>query len=377
MNRLTLFAIFWLTSALFIGSAATQSTGMVADLFGQVCIFDADSDTVIAGIPIPKGTLDTFLCDCAITRDRKLGFVSDFNNNCIWVIDLAQNPPTLAAATNPIQLTISPEDLSFSPDEKFLVVSGVWFETGVPVAVVDIANRTQIGTFGLGKNTSACAVEVCPDGSVLIAERTTRSTTQIRRLHIDGLGNLTDTNELIADTEAPAVFNLLHVRSDEEGNGQETYGIFVSLRQTRVIGSFRVQGMKMLSTATIANLWPFDAAVSPRGNRLFVRENAQLGGPGAGSAILEVFQFHRDAGCIGKPKSTILLDQLAAGLWGVEQVALHPSGRKLYVSGLGLLPEVRVFDANKGDLLATIKTPVIGEQTCLTGITIVGPETED
>lgn len=134
----------------------------------------------------------------------------------------------------------------------------------------------------------------------------------------------------------------------------------------------------MLSTQMMANPWSPDGAISPRENRLFIRENATrpVNGPGPGSAIIEEFQFHVGAGRIGKLKSTIALDQISGLYWGLDQMVIHPKGKKLYVSGLAL-PEVRVFDTNTGVLLKTIKTPPIKPTSLLTGITVVGPPTKD
>ena len=76
----------------------------------------------------------------------------------------------------------------------------------MPSCVVDIATRTEINTFPLGVDISPNAVVVCPDGSVLVVagEWGTWETT-IRRLRIDGFGNLTDTGESIPNSQAPNV----------------------------------------------------------------------------------------------------------------------------------------------------------------------------
>src|SRR6476660_1485625 len=175
-------ALFGLAS---VASAGTK--GMVADnATGWVTVFDADTGTVFGTVVIPNPNAGTF-GDVSITADQTRGFVTDFNSH-VWVIDLTATPPVLAAGPNPIAISNGGEDLSISPDRKFLAVCD-----GVPsvVSVVDIATRTEIATFDLGGDCNS--VDVCSDGSVLV---TSFATGNVRRLTLDASGSLTDTGEV-------------------------------------------------------------------------------------------------------------------------------------------------------------------------------------
>jgi hypothetical protein len=67
--------------------------------------------------------------------DLKLGFVTNLNNQ-IFVIDLTTSPPSLAGGTNPIPISNVGEDLSISPDGKFLVVAGGSNGPFEPISVI-------------------------------------------------------------------------------------------------------------------------------------------------------------------------------------------------------------------------------------------------
>ena len=87
-----------------------------------------------------------------------------------------------------------------------------------------------------------------------------------------------------------------------------------------------------------------------------------------------MFKFDAEEGRIGKCKFTIELDRRSGTYFGVEQMAIHPKGKKLFVAGRPV-PELRVYDAKKGDLIRTIKMPSISTFNYFTGITVVGPGT--
>ena len=183
---LTLVAVVVLS-----GSLEAQTIGMVADdRTHTVTVFDADSDTVLGSVPLPGSGIVTG--DCSITANQSLGYVTDLRSR-VWGIDLTGPTPSLLPAPYPIPISNLGEDTSISPDEQFLVVCDS--VAPEPVAVIDIATQTEIGTFSLGPG-GCNSVDVCSDGSVLVTSFFPPGT--VRRLTIDSAGNLTDTGEALS-----------------------------------------------------------------------------------------------------------------------------------------------------------------------------------
>jgi DNA-binding beta-propeller fold protein YncE len=364
MQRLSV--ILLLALAFLVGSAAGQAVGVVCDRGGsQVIVFDADADVVLGAVTIPPLSSYSVVSGCAITSDGKLAFVSDFEDR-VWVVDLTASPPALATGKNPIPVSTWAIQMAVTPDDRYLVVADGFSTPAVPLSVVDIATRTEIDTFPLGVDISPNAVALGPDGSVLVVAGMWGTwETTIRRLRIDAFGSLTDTGESIPNSQAPNVGNLIAATMGV-GNLQMSMGIFLSRGGTPQIGAFSTCGLKIRSTQTGTGAFAVDGVVNRQGNRLFVRTNERPtpGPTGEGNAFIDVFRLHVLSGRIGLKKLTIPLDRIAGTLTGAHQMALHPKGKKLYVSGLGL-PELRVFHSRSGHLLETIKLPALGNPTAI------------
>jgi len=110
------FIFLMLVSGMVINANA-QTLGMVVDQgSNSVVVFDADTDSVVATVPIPILTDPNLLSDCSILSDQSFGFVSNFING-IFVIDLSG--PNLAGGINPIPTSISVVDNTISADQQF------------------------------------------------------------------------------------------------------------------------------------------------------------------------------------------------------------------------------------------------------------------
>jgi len=364
--RTTLVLTVLLTVAL-AGSLAAQSIGMVADRTNQVTVFNADTDTVIGTVSIP-GPPGLFLFDCVITDDLKKGFVVDFFNQRIWVIDLTVSPPALATGINPIAVKTAPEDMALTPDQKY-IVAGDGGGPDLPLSVVDVAAQKEIETFPFSPNNPS-GVWVCPDNSVLVIERTGPTTSKLRRLKIDSAGNVTDTGESIPDSVAPDVHNVTGTGWPHPGGGHgPLFGIYVSRGANFRVGSFRVDGLVPVQTVAPTGPFGIDVVLSRSSTWLYVRTNeSPAPGPsGAGKGFIDAFKFNPGQGEFVRRVFTIELDRRAGTAFGAEQTALHPSGTKLYVSGLAL-PEIRVYHAKTGAFLRKITAPGIQVPT---GICVV------
>ncbi len=316
-------------SLLVTGAAAADSPlGIVANSATRtVTVFDTASDTVLGSVSIPG--IPT-IGDVAIVGE--LGFVTDFKSQ-VWVIDLAMSPPGLASGTNPIPISNFGEDISISPDQKFLLV--VDGGASQPISVIDIDSRTEINTFSYGFDHNS--VDVCKDGSVLV---TSISTGNVHRLTIDGAGNLTDTCEVLYSGGQPNnVFC-----SPKSGSG------IVIRRGPGDIRSFTIPGLTLVDTRSLSGSFGICGLINPAGDRVYARSNG---------GYVDVFEYNSATGEIGATPLISIPILNTQTYYGMDQMALSPDGKKLYVSQTQAL---NVYDANTGVLL-----------TAITDLNIYGP----
>ena len=311
-------------------TAQAQTLGVVTDnTTDSAIIFDADSDTVIGTVPIGPGAA---IGDCSVTADQTRAFVTNFADE-ITVIDLTTTPPSLAAGPNPVPISNNGEDTSLSPNEDFLVVcDGSAIQ---PVSVIDIATQTEIDTLSLGPNADCNSVEVCSDGTVLA---TSFNRDFVSKLVIDESGQLTDTGEKLQ------INNPMNTVCAPDANT----AIVTTSSTSRVATSFTVADMQAVTTRNIPG---FSAVITsvldPAQERVFIR-NA--------SSTVSVFAFDFITGALGAaPLFTFNADGTSS-FFGIDQMALHPDGTKLY------LPQSRALeirDPDTGALLNSIEHPSI------------------
>ena len=329
-----LIAVVALVAAVAAIAARAQTLGMVVDnAQHKVVVFNADTDSVLGSVQIGAGEVTG---DCSVTGDQSLGFATDFNSR-VWVIDLTTTPPSLAAGTNPIIISNRSEDTALSPDQEFLLVcDGSFVE---PISVIDIATRTQIGTFPLGTNRDCNSVDVCSDGSVLV---TSNNTGAVRRLTLDANGNLTNTGEVLG-TGGTGNFGPNNVVCAPGGGA----GIEVS-RGLREIRSFTIPGLALVNLRVLTGTgFGISSEINPAGDRAFVRSN---------SGAVDAYGFDSTTAALSAvPLFTIPIANTDT-FFGIDQIALHPSGEKLYVSQPNAL---KVYDASTGALLTSITHPDI------------------
>jgi Ca2+-binding RTX toxin-like protein len=348
MKAKTLCSTFVAAAMLTVASLelSARTLGMVADdTTASVTVFDADTHVVLGTVPIPRGSFsEPVIGDVLITPDLERGFVTNFDFK-VFVIDLTTSPPSLAGGTNPIPISNFGGDLSISPDGKFLVVSGGLNPD--PISVIDIATQAEISTFSTGTDTDS--VDVCSDGSVL----TTRffHSFTVHRFILSATGTLTDTEEVLSVSQPFNVYCAPGARS----------GVVIRFDG---VTSFTIPGLVEVDSRSLPT---FDTGVSgainPSGNRVFARSN------GPGSSI-DVFDFNSTTGALGASPLLEFSVAEAVLFFGMEQIALHPNGTKLFVSEPGA---VNVYNPTNGALLASITDPNIVTPTGVTVVTEADP----
>jgi Ca2+-binding RTX toxin-like protein len=338
-------------SARTLGMAAGGETGLAAT------VFDGDTHAVLGTVPLTTtGSLSTG--NVRITPDLKRGLVTDFNFE-VFVVDLTTSPPSLAAGTNPIPISHNGEDLSISPDGKFLVVSGG--AGTASISVIDIAAQAEISTFSTGSNINS--LDVCSDGSVLAASFDNRT---VHRLTLSNTGTLTDTGEVLSVSDDP--MNVYCAPGATSGIiiEREVIDDFPEIRTTARISSFSVPGLTLVHTRPLSDGDMFTGAISRAGNRVFVRAFGSV----------DVFDFIQAMGALGV--SPLLTFSLAidGGILttGLDQVAPHPNGGKLFVAESGSGSNaVNVYDPSTGALLASITDPALRFPTSVAVMTQADP----
>ncbi|MEZ6105036.1 MAG: hypothetical protein R3B96_02735 [Pirellulaceae bacterium] len=264
--------------------------------------------------------------DCAITADQTLGFVTDFRMN-VWVIDLTTSPPSLEPT--PIVISNNGEDLSLSPDQRYLLATdGSAFQ---PVSVIDIAARAEVQAFSTGGDNNS--ITVCCDGSVIV---TSFNRLQVRRLILADDGTLSNTGEIV---------NLGNVRPNNTACSLGAESCVVVGRGDQQIRSFLIPGMIPVDTRSISGFWHLGQHQR--------RRHATLCPDARG---IDVFAYDAPTGSIGAVPIMNIPTASTPTYYGLDQMDLTDDGTTLYVSEPGRLA---IFDTASGLLIDQISGPTI------------------
>jgi len=320
-------------SLALVASASAQNLGLIAENANdRVFVFDADSLAVLGSVNIATGTVG----DVLIEPTRMLGFVTDFQSR-VWVIDLAANPPALAAGDNRINISNPGEDLALSPDGNYLVVTDG--TSRVPVSVIGIDARAEVAVYNTGQDVNS--VEVAPDGSVLIGSHGSR---RIHRLLIAPDGSLVDTGETLLGVQAT------NVAVGPFGAPGVVVGRANGLLTLFDVGGMIDRGFRVMPGTGVS------AVFNAEGDRLYVRT--------INAGAVEAYDVNPLTGAVDDAPMLSFPVANVSAFFGIEQMALHPEGEMLYVSEPG---GVAVYDALNGARLSTITA---ANMTQPTGVTV-------
>jgi len=338
-------------SLLLAAGAAAQTVGMVADdATDSVTVFDADSYGVLGSIPLAEGDIG----DCAVTPDQTLGLVTDFRSQ-LWFVDLSTSPPSLAAGPNPVSISNPGEDVAISPDGRFAITCDA--REDVPVSVVDIATRTEVSTLPL--DIACNAVDVCSDGSVLVASF---SPGEVRRLTLDDDGMLAETGESLS------INFLLNVYCGPTSSS----GVAVRFSPGKLY-SFTIPGLVEVDERPITNTGGVNGGINAAGSRVFAR---------SANGDITVYAYDEASGSIGETPLLGIPAEGAVPYFGIDQAALHPDDVSLFVTETGV---VNVYDLETGVLQGAVTAPEIvaptgvclGAASCGDGNTSSGEVCDD
>ncbi len=322
-NELIGLGLFFILTFCLVGQAMGQTLGMVADnSTNTVTVFDADADVVLGSIPVPAGSV---IGDCSITPDQAFGFVTNFNG-VITPIDLQALVPLAG-----IPISNPGEDTSITADGNCMVVcDGAVLS---PVSSIDINLMMEVDTLALGVNCNS--MDVCSDGTVLI---TSVGTDVVRRLTIDSSCMLTDTGDTIGSGLDP----------NNVTCAPDSASLVTMLGITARINSFTTPPLAGVVDTQGLPGNGISSVINQAGNVVYAMT----------TTVVDAFSYN-SVGNIGPSiGGSFPIATAWGGLipFGIETIALHPNGTKLYVSQPG---SVDVFDANTGAFLHSITDPNI------------------
>lgn len=313
----------------------------------SVSVFETATDSLLGTVAIPSTGL--VVGDCAVTPDGTLGFVTDFAYQ-IHVVDLTAAPPVLADGTNPIPVATRGEDLAMSADGRFLVACD---GSGPdPVVVVDVESRNQV--FSQAFASSCVGVDACPDGSFLVVSATPGGA---RRLTLNSDGTLLDSGASLSFLGTGQ--NIVCAPDGRTG--------IVLRREPAGIVSFSLPAMTAVTTRTIAFPTTSSAVVSAAFSADLQRVFILTSSIGGSTSRLDAYPYDPATAEVGASAIWSITAPHADTYFGIDRLALHPDGARLYSTGTN---EIRVFDVSAGTVLGSIIGPDIDDPT---GITFSGP----
>jgi thrombospondin type 3 repeat protein len=293
---------------------------LVLDYFQEkIDAVDQETGDVLATFQAPPAI---YPGDCVIPAGGTEGFVSSADRH-IWSVDLSATPPVLDTDRNPIPVSIGGYDMAASADGRFLLTCG---GTG-GLSVVDTTTRTEVG---VSQVIPGCnAVDVCPDGSVLVANGYS-----LRRLTLDSAGQIADTGEQIDGQPTFLYWENVYCSPD---------GAFaIGLGSDETIRSYRLHGLEPVDTLNVSG-FPGSAAFLRTGQQItmFVTSGAPTSG-------LVAYSFDLTTGRFGTQPLFGQLPAYTGGTVYLEALALDGSGERIYVVRSG---GVYVYDTRDGRFL--------------------------
>lgn len=315
----------------------TRAIGMIGDGFSaSAVVFDANTDTVLGSVALGFGN-NTCYGDGVITSDLTRAYAVTVSS-ALWVIDLTTTPPSLVPGS-PILLPTFAVDLALTNDERFLLVCGGNAALN-PLIVIDVATLTIVDDFTI----RGVGVDVAADGSVLVADDFAN---RVVRLTLDSAGVLATTGENFGEADP------INVSFAPGG----AVGLVVNWRAATV-RSFAVPGLALIDTlTTVAPGFMVCALVDPNVNRVYTRKDSTL----------QAYSFDAATGDLGDTPVWNVTPGFATTCYGVDQLALHPDGTKLYVPAPNA---VQIRDPATGALLGSITHPdlIAPSGMCIAGV---------
>jgi hypothetical protein len=329
------------------GLAAAASLGLVSDNQSNlVNVFDADADTVTSMLDVSQGMV---LGDCAVASDEKRGFTSS-NNNEITFLSLGGSTAHEKANRKSVAISNLGVDMALSPDDSFLVTAGGG-SLRQPLSVVDTRLEEEIATSD--PFVDHTSVEFCDNGTMLV-------TTTHGKVFGQALDNALYDVSISDEGQIELQGNRLSSGA-QPNNAVCAPGSFAGVLLDREGGltSFTLPGLEKAQHKSLGTSAGVAAVFSRDGKSLFVRSEHSV----------KAFQFNPLSGEMNELWHQTVPE--TSTFYGIEQIAIHPDGEKLYVDGGGPL---LILNPETGTKLGDIN---FGDTTGICFANIAGPPVEE
>jgi hypothetical protein len=313
--------------------------GMVSDdRSKRLSIFDAGLDSVTASLDAGPGAT---VGDCVIARDERLGVMSGSNAEITFVdFDPQVSGSILAAAR--MGVSNLGVDMALSPDDGYLVLAGGG-ALQQPLSVVDTTRRVEVSTASwFADHTS---VEFCDNGTLLVTT-----------ISGPAIGGAPDNAVYDAKLGSTGGLSLLGHRLSSGAQPNNTAcapGSLAAVLLDRDGGVTSFTLPDMLPAVQVHTGAPALAATfNADGRRLYVRTRESVA----------TFDFNPVTGDM-QPRWQQAAPEIPT-YFGMELIALHPQGQKLYVDGGD---SMLILDAESGAQSGAIE---LGDAT---GVCLAAP----
>jgi YVTN family beta-propeller protein len=327
------------------GAARADTIGAVVDQAGEdIIVFNADTGDFIGSITLP-GNGD--VGDVLVLPDQSKAFVTRPADQDVIVIDLTTDPPELAGAPNPIEISTTGFDLALSADRKFLLASAA-LDDG-PISVISLATLEEVEDPFDTEGNFDTSVETCSTGDVLV---TTTGPNAVLKLALDGDGALSAADDTLTLANAANVYCAPDGQSGVALAGPESDG-------TPELQSFLTADMSGVDNLERPAMeFPIAGGFHPSGELFYFRTGTDE--PNTPDRF-EAFAYEPRTGEIGRLLKSVTLEGVGF-LRGSERLAVHPDGTRLYVPQPG---SIVVLDAKTLAVKSTITLSGLSDPTAI------------
>lgn len=279
-----------------------------------------DPTTQVASDSLLKGYLGSYagvLLDVVITSDGKTAIVSNFGDAKIFFIDISGGFNVEPTILGQVRLPFFAEDLAITPDDKYVLVTDGGFTPSI--AVVNIAGRYLVSSKNF-PNTYSNAIDVGQDGNVMNVLTADYFFGKINHFTLDQDGILTYVKSRVVLPAMPV--NVTISPDGKTAIGVSAYGRYApifslengNLEFKELISLPYKTGQSCVFSSDGKKAYYFS-------NSLYYRaliEVLDVTGPGMVS--------YSGVSIIARPKKG------TSQLFGVDTIAIEPSGNYLYVA---------------------------------------------
>jgi YVTN family beta-propeller protein len=318
------FALSVLMSTLFVSAPVSQLHAapfayVAGSGFGTVSVIDVETNTVVATISLPTGSLPTHV---AVAPDGTRVYVTSGSfPGTVFVIDTSTNK-VLAPA---IVVGNGPSGIAVGPDGRLAYVAN---QFGSSVSVIDTTSNTVVATIQAGVQPTA--VGLTPDGSRVYVADSVFGAVWV----IDAATNTTVGNPIfVGGNPQDLVMN---------PDGSKMYVSNFNSQSVSVIDTVS----NMVLTTIAVGFFPLGMDTSPDGTRLYVVDND----PALNNGSVAVIDATTNA---------LLTRVSLPAFHASRRVAITPGGARGYVT-INSPQRVLAFD--------TATNIVVGDEIVIDGI---------